>query len=87
MTADILKLHQGVPADDIAATLRQLADDIEAGERGVVTTAIVCLGHTLADFKEDGMVVSGYDADTFAFGPRADVFTVRGLMVTCLKEV
>jgi hypothetical protein len=32
---DIIKLHQEHPSSDIAATLRRIADDIEAGKSGI----------------------------------------------------
>jgi hypothetical protein len=84
----VVKLHQERPMTDVAATLRQIASDIESGEvEGPITTAVLLLGHRGKDTPDDS---GGYWEDvrwtTYGFGPRADSFSVRGLMATALNR-
>ena len=85
----VVQLHQERPCNDVSATLRRIADKIEAGEHGEwpVTTCIVLIGHTDSDIPMDKSVLCPRNHwSTYAAGPRADVFTVRGLLATCSKE-
>lgn len=81
----VVQLHQAFPAQDIPATLRRLADEIEAGEFGLMTTAALCLGHT--EERPDGDTrLQRERYELFELGPRADIFTVRGLLLTCATQ-
>lgn len=81
----IVKLHETFPAQDIPATLRRIADRIEAGEYGLMTTAALCLGHTSE--KPDGEARFQRERyELFGIGPRTDMFTVRGLLLTCATQ-
>jgi hypothetical protein len=88
MSGNILQLHKPKPCDDTVAMLRQLADDIEAGEIDFpVTTCVVLLGHTNAERPGEGQeLLQEMFWRTYGFGPRTDTFTVRGLMATCLNR-
>lgn len=68
--------------DDIPATLRTIADEIERGDYGVKTTCLVVLGHTTSRPAEDGGMLQRDDYELFGCGPRCDVFTQRGLLLT-----
>lgn len=89
MSENILQLHQPKPCNDVASSLRRLADQIEAGEHGdwPVTTCIVVLGHTDAEYPaSDGMLVQSNHWGTYGFGPRTDIFTTRGLLATAIRN-
>jgi len=85
----IVSLRQDRPADNVTASLRRLADEIENGKHGEwpVTTCIVLLGHTDSPSNPDdeGWAYTKSHYDTRGFGPRNDPFTIRGLMATCLR--
>lgn len=85
----VVALYQARPIDDVAHSLRRLADRIEAGEYDwPITTCIVTLGHTGAETlpDADNVIHHSYHWDTMGFGPRTDVFTVRGLLSTVLHN-
>lgn len=85
----IIQLHQSKPCNDVASTLRTIADRIEAGEHGdwPVTTCVVLLGHTDNEVPiGDGILSQQGHWDTYGAGPRCDIFAVRGLMATCLRS-
>lgn len=72
--------------DDIPATLRAIADDIEAGKFGVRSTCLVILGHTSDRPAPDGGKLQWDDFDIFGCGPRCDIFTTRGLLLTAATQ-
>jgi hypothetical protein len=86
----VVSLHKGIPADDIPAGLRRLADTIEAGmvdDMPVITTAVVVLGHSADKLEagrpgEEGEVAHQSSWAMYGFGPRCDTFTIRGLLAT-----
>jgi hypothetical protein len=86
----IVQLRQERPIDNVSASLRRLADEIEKGEHGKwpVTTCAVLLGHTDSPSNPDadGWQYSDYHFDTRGYGPRNDPFTVCGLMAVCLQK-
>lgn len=89
MAENVIRLHQDKPCQNVPATLRRIADEIEANEHGdwPVTTCIVVLGHTDAEVPmEDGSLRQQNYWHTYGAGPRNDVFTVRGLMMTALNR-
>lgn len=88
MMTDIIKLHQEHPSSDIPATLRRIADDIEAGKiwDRPITTCVVMLGHTGAERCCEGVLHDQAFWTTFAMGPRVDTFTVRGLMASAMQR-
>jgi hypothetical protein len=49
--SNIVELKKPFAPDDIAATLRRIADDYEKGEYGLITTCLVAMGHT--EHKDD----------------------------------
>lgn len=79
--SNIVELKKPFAPDDIAPTLRRIADDIEAGEHGLMTTCLVVLGHT-ADRMEGGIKFQQERYELFGCGPRCDAFTTRGLLLT-----
>lgn len=83
----VVQLHTNYPAQDIASTLRLIADQVEAGEYGLITTAVVCIGHTEDRPGDDGERLLRDTYELFGAGPRSDVFTVRGLLLTCATRV
>lgn len=83
----VVQLHKERPCNDVAATLRRVADRIEAGEHGdwPVTTCVIVIGHTDAEVPgDDGIIMQQNYWDTYGAGPRCDAFTVRGLLQTVL---
>lgn len=73
--------------DNISDTLRRIADDLDLNDYGVITTAVLCLGHTGPRIIEDGEIKHEEVIHTFGLGPRADAFTVRGLLAACLGDI
>lgn len=86
----VIQLHQDKPVNDVAASLRRLADEIEAGDHGdwPITTCVVLLGHTDSESRpdEEGWCWQRVHWDTRGYGTRTDNFTVRGLMATALQK-
>lgn len=85
----VIQLHKPAPCADVVATLRRIADDIEAGEHGdwPVTTAIVLIGHSDSEVNDGENRIQRSYWNTYGAGPRADIaFTVRGLLTTALSQ-
>ena len=84
----VLQLHKPAPCEEVVATLRRIADDIEAGEHGdwPVTTAVVVIGHTDAETNDGENRMQRAHWATYGAGPRADSFTVRGLLLTAVND-
>lgn len=84
----VVQLHQKRPCDDVSATLRRIADQIEAGDIDwPVTTAVLILGHTDAETRvDDGALAEQSYWTTFAMGPRCGTFTVRGLVSSAIRQ-
>ena len=80
--AKIVALRKSFAPDEIPATLRRIADDIEAGEFGLMTTCLVVLGHTEDRIESSGDKMQRDVHELFGCGPRCDAFTVRGLLLT-----
>jgi hypothetical protein len=80
--SNITPIRKPFAPDEIPATLRRIADDIEAGEFGLRTTCVVVLGHTDERLMDNGDKLQSDDFDVFGAGPRCDTFTVRGLLLT-----
>lgn len=83
---NVIELHPAAPLEDIAATLRRIADDYERGEYGLITTAVLCLAHN-TEKTADGLVHSDPVLDVFAFGPRSDYFTTAGVLAKALEDI
>lgn len=80
---EVVQLHKPFAPDDIAATLRRIADQYEKGEYGLMTTCLVTMGHT--EHKDDpgsGHRLQRDRYKLFGCGPRCDAFTTRGLLLT-----
>lgn len=83
----VVELRPSFPADDIASTLRLIADQVEAGEFGLITTCAVAMGHTATKPDGSGNIEQNCDYELFGCGPRCDIFTVRGLLLTVATKV
>lgn len=88
MAGEVLQLHKTPPAADVPATLRRLADSIEAGELSwPVTTAVIVLGHCDSEVPVgNGELRQEAFWSTYGAGPRTDVFTVRGLLASVVND-
>lgn len=89
MSDNVVALRQARPCSNIPATLRRIADEIEADELGwPVTTAVLILGHTDAETSTapDGSYGEQNYWTTFAAGPRTSTFTVRGLVASAMRN-
>lgn len=86
---NVLKLHKNFPAQQVVPTLRTIINQIERGDYDTVTTACVCIGHTYEhpDPDRPGIRAMKSNFFTFAAGPRVDMFTVRGLLLTCANTL
>lgn len=86
---NVFKLHKSFPAQQVIPTLRTIIDQIERGDYDTVTTACVCIGHTYEhpDPDRPGIRAMKSNFFTFAAGPRVDMFTVRGLLLTCANTL
>ena len=79
---EIIQLQpRGHGFHDIPAALRKIADEMEAGDFDVITTCVVCFGHTKTVPTFDGTVLEDITNVTFSMGPRSDSFTIRGLLM------
>ena len=83
----VVPIRQPVGAENIPATLRRIADHLETGEHGLVTTCLVVTGHTTDRPAEDGQIMQAGTFDLFGLGPRTDIFTVRGLLLTAATRL
>lgn len=80
---NIVPIAKPFQPDDIAPTLRRIADDVEKGEYGLMTTCLIVMGHT--DHKDEpggGPRMQRERYELFGCGPRCDAFTTRGLLLT-----
>lgn len=84
----VVALHKPRPCEEVPATLRRIADEIDSGEYDwPITTAVLILGHTDAELPNgDGDLTQRNYWETYGMGPRADVFTVRGLLMPVLAR-
>lgn len=84
--SNIVELKKPFAPDDIPATLRRIADEVEKGEFGLMTTCVIALGHTADRPSGDGWKVQSERYQLFGCGPRCDMFTVRGLLLTVATQ-
>jgi hypothetical protein len=84
--AEITPIQKPFAPDEIPATLRTIADEIEAGKFGLRTTCVVVLGHTESRPQDSGDKLQTDDFEIFGCGPRCDIFTVRGLLLTAATQ-
>lgn len=83
----VVLLRKEKEADRIASALRRIADDLENGKFGLMTTGVVVLGHTgeqECPGKDYTMPFERYTL--FGLGPRHDSFTIRGLMMAAVAN-
>jgi hypothetical protein len=90
MSDNIVSLHKPPMQEDIIRGLRNLADKLEqegaeAYDMPVVSTVVVVMGHSEVKPAEDGDLAHTTWLETFAWGPRCDIFTMRGLLVSATK--
>ncbi len=86
----LVQLHQTPPQNDIVGGLRNLADQIEAGQvdgMDIITTVVVALGHTKVMPVDGGELAHEVDYEMFTWGARKDMFTVRGLLTTICNRL
>ena len=84
-----ISIIRAYPQDDIVGGLRNLADQIEAGEVedvDVISTVVVCFGHARVTPLPDGELEHDIVSSYRAWRPRKDMFTIRGLLATILKR-
>jgi len=89
VTSAVVHLHQERPCSEVPATLRRIADDIEAGRHGdwPVTTCVLVIGHTGPEIPDpDGNLAQENFWRTYGAGPRCDSFTTRGLLMTAANR-
>jgi hypothetical protein len=86
MAVDIAPIRKPFAAEEIPATLRTIADEVEAGKYGLMTTCVVVLGHTDQRPGDDGWRLLRDRFRFFGAGPRTDLFTVRGLLLTAATQ-
>jgi hypothetical protein len=86
----VVQLHKPPPCEDIVATLRLIADEMESGEHSAAkwpaTTAVVIFGHETQRPEGENIMMSRSAWTTHGFGPRHDIFTVKGLLATILGQ-
>lgn len=83
----VVTLHKPAPANDVPATLRRIADELEAGTLDwPVTTAVVVFGHTGPERPSGDERRQRNHWTTYGFGPRADSFTIRGLLSSVILD-
>ncbi len=83
---NVIKLHPAAPLEDVAATLRRIADEYERGKYGLATTAVLCLAHNTEKSVGD-LIESEPKIEVFAFGPRSDYFPTSGVLAKALEAV
>jgi hypothetical protein len=87
---NVLELRKPEPCEDIVATLRVIADEIESGEHEVAkwpaTSAVLIFGHETQRPDGEDVVMRRTRWTTHGFGPRNDVFTLRGLIATVIGK-
>lgn len=71
----------------MVSTLRRIADEIEAGDYGLMTTCLVVLGHTEERVVDNGDKEQRSDFELFGCGPRCDSFTTKGLLLTAATRM
>lgn len=81
----IVPLRQPKGTDNVAATLRVIADEIDSGKYSEwpITTAVLICGHESERPDGDGTVVRTA-WHTHGFGPRNGAFACRGLLASVL---
>lgn len=84
-----IQLHRALPQDDIVGGLRNLADQIEQGDvsMDVISTVVVALGHSRVTPIEGGELAHDAEYDMYSWGPRKDMFTIRGLLTTICNRL
>lgn len=83
----VVALHKEKPCSDVTATLRRIADEIEAGDiPWPVTTAIVVLAHRDEKPTGESSFLEHEQWQTYGFGPRCDTFTCRGVLATVIHR-
>lgn len=84
--SNVVELKKPFGPDDIAPTLRRIADGFEKGEYGLMTTCLVVMGHTGERPRDDGVKIQNERYELFGCGPRCDMFTARGLLLTVATQ-
>jgi hypothetical protein len=84
----VIQLHKAAPCDDIVRTLRVIADELESGEHNAAewpaTTAVLILAHESERPEGENVTMRRCQWTTHGFGPRNDLFSVRGILATVL---
>ena len=89
MSEKIISLAKIAPQTDIVKGLRNLADLIETKSDdvpAVISTCVVILGHTEKKLLDNNEIEHSSIWDRWCWGPRNDIFTIRGLLATVLRD-
>lgn len=82
---EVVELRPALDCDDIAQGLRNIADDIEAGEYGFTPTlASIVLGRETEHRDRNGVGVS-FEWKSHGLG-RTSVFAAKGLLAAALTS-
>lgn len=85
---NIVELRSQHDADDVVKALRNIADDIEAGEYDFAPNmAVLVLARETVSRERDGLRV-GFGWRTHGLGEKCTVFTARGILqsAACSSE-
>lgn len=80
-------------SENIYKTLRKIAKDLKNDEFGLITSAILVLGHTRdvlkpdAEDKDNSIILTNEKLHVFMMGPKQDIFTARGLLASGLNKI
>jgi hypothetical protein len=86
---NVVPITKPQPFNDVTATLRRIADEIDASEHGdwPVTTCVVVIGHSDSETpRGDDEVAHRYYWQSYGIGPRHDSFTCKGLLMTAMHQ-
>ncbi|MEW4469020.1 hypothetical protein AB1K62_14430 [Parasphingorhabdus sp. JC815] len=85
-TMRVVPLHPRRDKDDLATALRNIADEIEAGDYDFdPSMAVVVLADERAQRGPDGDMIT-YNLQTHGIGARCSYFTSKGIMAAALTE-
>lgn len=85
---NVVQLHAPKPSEEVVATLRRIAADIESGSlEWPVTTAVLICGHSDSEAPcSDGSLREQSYWTTYAMGARSSTFAVRGLVASAMRN-
>jgi hypothetical protein len=87
MTAKLVELRPAKTTDNVAATLRTIADDIDAGFDWPITTAVLVLSTESERPDGDDHHTVFTDWRTYSMGPRNGIIATRGVLSSALNKL